>query len=118
MSISRFRKVRLIVFAVIWFIISLINILKLFNNNQAVSIGYLMSRLLPLCACLLVCITVQLILNKTSPNGTRKSNSIINFTLDTIVYIALCAVVIYILTMLFYGLIYLLFELGYAPAPQ
>lgn len=118
MSITKFRKIRLITVMLIWLIVSLISITKSLTVYKVINLPIALDCLSVPCAFVLIIIEVHFVLKKIFPNGTNKNNRYVNYTVDTLIYMATCVVIYYILIMLFYGFIYLLCELGYAPAPQ
>lgn len=118
MSITKFRRIRLVVVILIWFIVSLISIIKSFTAHIVINLTIALDCLSVPCVFFVIILAVHFVLKKIFPNGTNKNNLYVNYAVDTVIYVVACAVIYYILIMLFYGFIYFLCELGYAPAPQ
>lgn len=118
MDITKFRKTRLVIVILIWLIVNLISLIKQFAVFKVLDLGIVLLYLSEPCALLLIIVTVHFVLKKLLPNGMNKSNRYVNYAVDTLIYIVASAVIYYILIMLYCGFVYLLCELGYAPAPQ
>ena len=69
-------------------------------------------------ALLLIIMTVHFGLKKLLPNGTIKDNRYANVALDTVIYMLQVQSFYCVLIVLYCGFLYVLCELGYAPAPQ
>lgn len=118
MSITKFRKIRLVIVILIWLIISLISLFKSLASYKEINVGSVMSCLSASLVLLSIIMTVHFGLNKLLPNGTIKNNRYANIMFDTVIYFVTSAVIHCILIVLYFGFVYLLCELGFAPTPQ
>lgn len=118
MSITKFRKIRLVIIILIWLIVSLISLFKNLSYYTVINAGSVISCLSASFALLLIIMTVHFGLKKLLPNGTIRNNRYANVALDTVIYIVASTVIYCVLIVLYCGFLYLLCELGYAPAPQ
>ncbi len=118
MSITKFRKIRLVIVILIWLIVSLISLFKNLSYYTVINVGSVISCLSAPFVLLLIILTVHFGLKKLLPNGTIKNNQYANVAVDTVIYIVTSAVIYCVLIVLYYGFLYLLCELGYAPAPH
>ena len=118
MGITKFRNIRLVTVILIWLIVSLISLIKQFAAFKVLDLGIVLLCLSEPCALILIIVTVHFVLKKLLPNGMNKNNRYVNYAVDTLIYIVASAVIYYILIILYCGFVYLLCELGYAPAPQ
>lgn len=118
MGITKFRKIRLVIVILIWLIVSLISLIKQIAAFKVLDLGIVLLCLSEPCTLFLIIITVHFVLKKLLPNEMNKNNRYMNYAVDTLIYIVASAVIYYILIMLYCGFVYLLCELGYAPAPQ
>lgn len=118
MSIAKFRKLRLITTVLIWFIVSLISLIETLDNYKTINLSNVLYFLTTPCALLLIILIVYFALIKLLPKENNSIHRYANFTFDTFVFVLSCVIVYYILIVLYCGFLYLLCELGSAPAPQ